>query len=300
MKLKLIKSLSLLACALVLFLFPNMKVPGLDDRAEDYFNSAIQKAGLAYATARVLNASVSVIQNSEVQLEPAGVGISLAVGQVVDPINDMTERLSDVLVTAIGSLGVQRILYEIGVSIVPTLLGVFMIILSILVWFHHNRIDAIRKFLLGMAAIIIAARFFLPVASIGNHFLYEHYFLNDIAEARENLVFASNEFDKLAQIHLPEIDGFAGTVKNSASFLKAKSIEFKDAIVAITQNMGEIISNLLTLTWLYVGIFFVQVIALPIIMFWLLVKIANAVLSTGFPPIISRTTRTVQHVEAPR
>jgi len=275
-----------------------MKVPGLDDKAESYFNSAIQKAGVAYATVRVLNASVSVIQNSEVQLEPAGVGMSLAVGQVVDPINDMTERLSDVLVTAIGSLGVQRILYEIGVSIVPTLLGVFMVILSIFVWFHHRRIDAVRKFLLGISAIIIAARFFLPVAAIGNHFLYEHYFLNDITEARENLAFASSEFDKLAQIRLPEIDGLAGTVKNSASFLKAKSIEFKNTIGAITQNTGEIISNLLKLTWLYVGIFFVQVIALPIIMFWLLVKIANAVLSTGFPSMISQTTAIDAH--APR
>jgi hypothetical protein len=69
----------------------------LDTTADDYFRDAITKAGLTYATCRAVNASISIVKESSLQLEPAGVGVSLAVGQALDPIDDMTERLSDVL-----------------------------------------------------------------------------------------------------------------------------------------------------------------------------------------------------------
>ena len=41
-------------------------------------------------------------------------------------------------------------------------------------------------------------------------------------------------------------------------------------------NVGTIVDNLLKLTFLYVGIFLIQVILLPLGIFWLLVKTANA------------------------
>ena len=92
--------------ATILFFSVGFEIPVLDKKANTYFNESISKAGLAYATCRVINASISVIQNSNLQLEPAGVGVSLAIGQALDPIDDMTERLSDVLVTAIVALGI--------------------------------------------------------------------------------------------------------------------------------------------------------------------------------------------------
>lgn len=60
-------------------------------------------------------------------------------GQALDPIDDMTERLSDVLVTAITSLGVQKLAYEIGVSIAPQLFAIFLLALSIVSWFENDR-----------------------------------------------------------------------------------------------------------------------------------------------------------------
>ena len=121
-----------------------LKVPGLDTTADTYFQDAITKAGLAYATIRTINASVSIIKESTVQLEPAGVGLSLAVGQVLDPIDDMTERLSHVLVTAIVSLGVQKLCYEIGVTLVPSFFAVGLLAISLLIWVEHPRIGAIQ------------------------------------------------------------------------------------------------------------------------------------------------------------
>jgi lipopolysaccharide/colanic/teichoic acid biosynthesis glycosyltransferase len=85
---------------------------------------------------------------------------------------------------------------------------------------------------------------------------------------------------------LPEIDGVLGTIKNNSSFIQRKSMEFKDAIVATVSNAGSIVDNLLKLTFLYVGVFLIQVIALPIMVFWALIKFANSLFDTNAPVIL--------------
>ena len=243
-------------------------------------------AGVAYATCRVINASVSIIKDSTLQLEPAGVGISLAVGQALDPIDDMTERLSDVLVTAITSLGVQKLAYEISVSFVPRLLSIFLLALSILLWFENERVTLLQKTITRFIVLLVIARFCLPVSSVADQFLHKHFFDDQISEANEELAVGSAELDKLKDLSLPETDGVLGTIENSASFLKQKIREFKNALVATVTNAGDIIENLLKLTYLYVGIFLIQVIILPLLSFWFLVKTANALFHTHIPAIL--------------
>ena len=138
-KQKIIQSSVGVMIAILLFFSSGLKLPVLDTMTDTYFRESIAKAGVAYATCRVINASVSIVKDSSLQLEPAGVGISLAVGQALDPIDDMTERLSDVLVTAITSLGVQKLAYEISVSFAPPMLSIFLFALSILLWCENER-----------------------------------------------------------------------------------------------------------------------------------------------------------------
>jgi len=157
--------------AISLFFFPAIKFPILDATADNYFNEAISKAGVAYATCRIVNASVSVVKESSLELEPAGIGVSLAVGQVLDPIDDMTERLSDVIVTAITSLGVQELAYEISVKLAPPVLSVFIFVLTILIWFNNKKIIRLQKTTIRIILIIIIARLCLPISSTANEFI---------------------------------------------------------------------------------------------------------------------------------
>ncbi len=274
------------AIAILLFFSSGIKVPGLDSRADAYFQEAITKAGVAYATCRVVNASVSIIKDSSLQLEPAGVGVSLAVGQALDPVDDMTERLSDVLVTAITSLGVQKLAYEISVSLAPPVLAVFLILLSALLWFENARLNSVQKNMMRFALLIVIARFCLPISSIGNEFIDKHFFADQISLANKELAASSAELDKLKDFSLPEIDGVLKTIENSASFLKRKSTEFNNALVKTVSDMGGIIENLIELTFLYVGIFLIQVIIFPLLSFWFLVKITNAFFDTHIPAIL--------------
>ncbi len=297
LKQKIIMSSIGILIAISLFFFPVLKLPVLDDAADNYFSEAITKAGVAYLTCRIINASVSVVKESSLELEPAGIGVSLAVGQILDPLDDMTERFSDVIVTAITSLGVQELAYEISVVFAPPILSIFIFLLTILVWFENKRIIRFKKTVIRIIFIIIIARFCLPISSMANEIIQKDFFDDKISDANDKLKFNTAELDKLAELSLPEIDGIKGTIENSASLLKQKSIEFKNAIIATKNNMGSIINNLLTLTILYVGVFLIQVIILPLLTFWLLIKVTNALFQTNLPVILHHASKskTVNH-----
>lgn len=273
---KTVQSVAGIIIAIAIFFCSGIKIPVLDHQTDAYFQDAITKAGLAYATCRAVNASVSIVKDSTLQLEPAGVGVSLAVGQVLDPIDDMTERLSDVLVTAITSLGVQKLVYEIGVSLVPPVLSFFLILLSILIWFENQQIMTLQKLLVKILLFVAIFRFCLPVSSLANDFIHSHFFDAQISEAKEQLAFGTGEIEKLKEVSLPQINGVLKTIENSTSFIKQKSVQLKNAIAVTIRDMGGIIKSLLELTFLYAGVFLIQIIILPLLSFWVLFKIADS------------------------
>ncbi|MCP4622698.1 MAG: hypothetical protein GY850_04105 [bacterium] len=286
MRRKIIKSSTGVLLAVLLFMTSGTMFPFIDRNADEFFKNAASEAALAYATCRLINASVSVIKESHLQLEPAGIGVSFAIGQILDPIDDMTERLSDVLVTAIVSFGIQKLFYEISIHIAPQIIAIIILIFSILVWSDNKRLKSIRKTVFRVALLTIVLRFFLPLAATANDFINIHFFQDKISEARNELVVSTSDFSKLRDFSFPEINGVMGTIKSGASILKQKTIEFRDALKSIDNQMKSIIGNLLKLTWLYAAVFLIQVILSPLLMFWLLTKMTNALFSTDIPPII--------------
>ncbi len=271
-----IKSIIGILLSVVLFFSTGIQVPVLDSTADTYFRDSISKAGISYGTCRVINATVSIIKESSLELEPAGIGLSLAVGQAVDPINDMVERLSNVLVMSITSLGVQELTYEISLTLAPQILAIFLFILSFLIWFKNDKALKFQRIIMSILIIVSIARFCLPVSSMVNEFLQEHFFEQKILEANKELANGIADLDKLKDVTLPKYDGFLETIENSASYLKQKSIDFKKAVAITLKNRDIIVENLLKLTFLYVGIFAIQVLVLPLLIFWFFVKIVNS------------------------
>ena len=60
--------------------------------------------------AKIINAGVSVLQSAEV----GPVVASINPDEILDPLNDAVERLSGILVWAIGSLFLQQIVLEVA------------------------------------------------------------------------------------------------------------------------------------------------------------------------------------------
>ncbi|NLD36089.1 MAG: hypothetical protein GX654_04390 [Desulfatiglans sp.] len=281
-----IKSILLIVAAFVLLILPGFKLPYLDKTTDTYFSESMAKAGLAYGVCRVVNASVSVIKESQIQIEPAGLGVSLAAGQVLDPLDDLTERASDILITAIVSLGIQKIAYELCVAFMPPIAGFIIIIFVVTSFFKGERASAIKGILLKSIILLAVARLCLPASSIINLYLNESYFSPQIIKARDELTIMSPEMERLKDMSMPEIDGVIGTIKNGFDFVGRKTSDMGAALKTMINNMGSMVANLLRLSYLYVAVFIMQVILLPLGTFWLLARIINVLFGIGVPYIL--------------
>lgn len=107
----------------------------LDDYSDNYIDDSIIQAGSSYAIARGINGIVSVLQTSTIEAE-VGVGASIEIGEILDPINDLIERFSSVMSMALGSLVLQKILLVISehsiFKVTMTILGIIVSIALVL------------------------------------------------------------------------------------------------------------------------------------------------------------------------
>ncbi len=96
----------------------------LDARSDQYLDGALLGSGAIYATARGINGLVSLLQGTEIDVFI----LTFSIGELLDPVNDLIERFSGVMMLAIGSLALQKILLEVvshyTFNILLTLFGV--------------------------------------------------------------------------------------------------------------------------------------------------------------------------------
>ncbi len=171
---------------------------------------------------------------------------------------------------------IQELAYEISITIVPQILAVRLLLLSLLVWLDNLRILKLQRILFSMLILAAIARFCLPISSLANEFLQEHFFEQKIMEVNGKLSRGTADLDTLTGVHLPKYVGIMGAIGNSASYIKNKSLEFKKAIEITIENKGLIVENLLRLTFLYLGVFVIQVLVLPLLIFWFLIRVVNS------------------------
>jgi len=108
----------------------------LDNTGEGYLDGAFKRALLGFAVARGLNGVISVAQGTEFSLTPAGLGVNLTPGEILDPINDLVERFSWIMLLSSSALGVQQVLLSMsawqGLTLLLAVCGVLLILLSYL------------------------------------------------------------------------------------------------------------------------------------------------------------------------
>ena len=76
-------------------------------------DQALKRVLIAFGVARTLNGLISAAQGTEIAVQPAGVGVTLTAGEILDPLNDLVERFSLFALAAAISLGAQQLLTEL-------------------------------------------------------------------------------------------------------------------------------------------------------------------------------------------
>ena len=252
----------------------------LDDTGQRYAGAAFTRALVTFAIARTLNGVISVAQGTEVAIEPGGVGVNFTVGQMLDPINDLVERFSAVMLVATSSLGLQNILLRMtmwwGTSLALILAAVFALAA---LWWRRLDESSLRPVAMRLLLVTVFLRFAVPILVIGSNLVFDTFLAAEQAAATEALEATRTEIE---QINEEAATPAAATEDQSVidrlgsmldSSLQVMNIGDRlDRLRDRVSNASEHIINLIV-------IFLLQTIILPLVFLWIFVELLKMLAS---------------------
>jgi len=266
--------------ALALLLAAILSVlPVVDQRAKDNYESLFQRAFVTFALARTLNGVISAVQGTELALQPAGVGVTLTPGEILDPVNDLVERFSWIMLGATVSLGIQNVLMDVSAWwLIKLLLGVSAIWL-LLLYIKNDKPDRDRRLMTRVFLVALFLRFAVPMTLIANDALYQLFLEPRYLESSELITAAGEEIEQIGQSEQnpgePVEEGMFGNgVLGSLSEAMDKTreaLKLGDKVVQIKARAAEMIEHLIQLS----VVFILQTGILPIVFLWLFLQLAK-------------------------
>jgi hypothetical protein len=255
----------------------------IDDGAEQVIDDNMKRALYSFTIARGINAVISVIQDSQLTIEPAGLGVSLAIGEVLDPVNDLIERFSWIILLSLISLGIMKILINISSWLSIDLFlsfGLFFILIGMFLKKDKRKIffSAAKKALLG--ALII--RFAIPVVAHLNSKVYHSVLDSEYSVATGELERSSRELNIVNEnmqqtLDSEETSGWLAKLKNAKNSL-SKIVDLKGKINSIKNVALNMADTLIKLS----VVFLLNTIILPLAFLWLFVKISRMFFGSHF------------------
>ncbi|MBT8083863.1 MAG: hypothetical protein HKN35_16045 [Woeseia sp.] len=184
---------------IALLLIAALAISGTVDRtSEDYARQGLNRALATFAVARALNGVISVAKGTEVAVEPGGVGVILAPGEVLDPIHDLIERFSGVMLIAASSLGLQMIVLSITSwwGLTALLLGALFIWLA-LIWSPRLIENTLFRVGSRIALMLIFVRFAVPLVIICTNFIFGAFLQTEQDSLTKDLTATSLAIDAI-------------------------------------------------------------------------------------------------------
>jgi hypothetical protein len=246
----------------------------VDEYGREYTDKGFKRALVTFAVARTLNGVISVAQGTEVAVQPAGIGINFTPGEILDPINDLIERFSWVMLASSTSLGLQKLLLAIFSSTAFTVLILLALLTAVVaLWYSRQRPQWLKPLTYKIALIILALRFAIPIIAIASEGVF-HFFLEDqFISSTQGIEQTSEEIAKVnsqteAQRPIVGEDSLLARARrlydNAAASLDIQSYiaRYKSAAA----NASEHAINLIV-------IFILQTVLLPLLFLWLLLQL---------------------------
>lgn len=170
----------------------------LDSPATQRVDSGLKRALISFAAARALNAAISVVQGTELSIQPMGVGINLTLGQVLDPINDLVEQFSSLMLVACVAFGVQKILISVGgywpVNLILTIAALCW------AWLFFRQLQP-PAWLSRILVVLLMVRFAIPMVTIGTDLLFQKFLVADLNASQQVIDTASGQ---VTELNLPD------------------------------------------------------------------------------------------------
>ena len=255
----------------------------LDAAALQQVDAGLKRALVTFATARTLNAVISVAQGTEVSAQPLGVGVNFTPGQLLDPVNDLVEQFADLMLAASVAFGMQRALIAIGASWLVSL-ALSTAVLG-WAWLYFRRQPA-PAWLSRLLVILLMLRFAVPVVTIGGDLLFQKFLAADY-EASQRIIDTASGQTAGASPAMPIVSGDQGLLDKMKGWWSQNAdvkARFEDLQRAAEQATEHIIKLIV--------VFLLQTLVIPLLLFWALYAAARSAFEsprqTGAPSQRSR------------
>ncbi|EKO3518390.1 hypothetical protein LA983_002841 [Vibrio fluvialis] len=243
----------------------------------NYQEDSITGAFTIYGIARALNAAISMLQGTDISV----VVVSVSIGELLDPINDLIERFSWIVMMAIASLGIQKVLLSVVVSKAANLL-IGAVVAGYLAALWYKPFAKYRSVSFKAICILFFIRFSLSMVFICNYALDVYYFSDQKNTAQAALVETQTVIEDnavlAAENSANESDSFLDKVKKTFSETKEGFSSVQNKVSDITGSVESSISSLLDLIVFYI----LQTVLLPIAFLFVFYKALRLMLAVDF------------------
>ena len=205
----------------------------LDIMAKDFTNQGLMQSAAFFGSVRFLNAVISVFQEVEINFFVT----SLAVGELLDPINDLIEYVSDGLKLAIGSYLLQRVIVEINSTMLFNILFTVSGIgyLSSIYMFSETMKTILYKTFLTMLFL----RFSVIVSMLATTAFSASFLDDKIEKESQNTASLSQELDATRSAAENVSSDLLERIRSDIDELQSEKAELLDQIRPLEQKIRE-------------------------------------------------------------
>jgi hypothetical protein len=245
----------------------------MDEKSHAYLDDALKKAVYTYAIVRGINGIISVIQNTKVDMSPAGIGVSMALGEILDPVNDLVERFSWVMLVSTVALGIQKIFLSLGAWLgLKILLLVSMVLLFIGIWVPHGLRGIWIRMGYRLVGISLLVWLCVPVVTLVGNTVYDLFLKDRYDTASRSLDLLDKELKEteLVPPHSFKTGGETGLLDEVKSYYEEAKHRLN--INARINDLKEKLSNYAEHTISLIVVFLAQTVILPLLFLWIFLR----------------------------
>ena len=245
----------------------------LDEKAATVVDAGLNRGLATFASARTVNAALSVAQSLDVSAKPFGFGANISIGQALHPINEMVGQFSELMLAACVSLGAMKLLIVIagykGLSLLLTAVGLWWLWIR---WHRKPMPIIIPKALL----VLLLIRFAIPLVSVGSEVLFQEFLKAEYTTSQTAL--AEAPVDDMTEATGTSSGQETGTGRMLAN-IKERWASAKN-VPAHFERLKQFAATVAEHMIRLIVVFVLQTLVLPLFLFWGLYRIGLSILES--------------------
>ncbi|MBU1503478.1 hypothetical protein KKC34_07875, partial [bacterium] len=209
-------------------------------------------------------------QGTEFTFTPVGVGFNFSIGEVLDPLNDMVERFSLVMLFASISLGIQKLLLILSTKMFLQVVLALSIVTSLLgLWIKKAQNTSFFVFSMKMVFLLLILRFAAVLFVYSSEYFYNSVLQSEFQQSSAVIEKTKVELENLQKenrslVNSKKESGFFNGVSSKYDAL-TETFNISAKLESLQKHIEDASRKIINL----ITIFVVQSIIMPLLFLWL-------------------------------